>query len=263
MRYFAIAILMACAAVAQAETNVDIVFLGEVHDNAGHHARQAKRVQELQPAAIVWEMLSVDDAKRVTPALVADQDALQAALDWSGSGWPDFSMYYPIFAAAPSAQHYGAEVSRDQAFGAMQAGLATTFGPDAAEFGLTASLGDEQQRQREALQLAAHCDAMPAEMLPVMVSIQRLRDAQLARVALRAYRDTGGPVAVITGNGHARRDWGAPALLHLAAPELGLHSLGQGELGASAPEGGFDEIGWSDPAARPDPCEAFLKSRNN
>jgi uncharacterized iron-regulated protein len=31
---------------------------------------------------------------------------------------------------------------------------------------------------------------------------------------------TGGPVVVITGTGHARRDLGAPAKLALAAPRI-------------------------------------------
>ncbi len=261
MRILATSVVWACIGVAAQAA--DVTFLGEVHDNPGHHARQAEEVRAIQPAAIVWEMLSAEDVQAVTPELVSDAEALAEALDWGASGWPEFSMYYPIFSAVPGARHYGAEVSRDRAFGAMQGGLAQTFGPDAADFGLTEDLPEDQQTRREALQLAAHCDAMPAEMLPVMVSIQRLRDAELARAARQAFRDTGGPVVVITGNGHARPDWGAPALLKLAEPGLETRTLGQGELGGGAPDGGFDEVVWSEPAERPDPCEAFLKNRNN
>ena len=77
--------------------------------------------------------------------------------------------------------------------------------------------------------MQAHCDALPEDMLPGMVAVQRLRDAVLARAVVRAMDDTGGPVAVITGNGHARRDWGMPAMLARAAPDLDVWVLGQTE----------------------------------
>jgi uncharacterized iron-regulated protein len=40
-------------------------------------------------------------------------------------------------------------------------------------------------------------------------------------------RETGGPVAVITGVEHARTDIGAPALLRLAKPDVTVLSIGQ------------------------------------
>ena len=58
---------------------------------------------EIAPTALVFEMLTPDQASRITPELVADEAALGEALNWAGSGWPDFTMYYPIFAAAPEA----------------------------------------------------------------------------------------------------------------------------------------------------------------
>ena len=36
----------------------DVVFLGEIHDNAAHHARQAQLVAQIKPVALVFEMLS-------------------------------------------------------------------------------------------------------------------------------------------------------------------------------------------------------------
>lgn len=63
-----------------------------------------------------------------------------------------------------------------------------------------------------------------------MVDIQRLRDAMLADAALEAVTQTGGPVIVITGTGHARNDWGAPYMLTQAQPDLRVLSVGQFEL---------------------------------
>ncbi|MBS0124764.1 ChaN family lipoprotein [Thetidibacter halocola] len=257
MKHIVFTLLLAPTAALAA--GADVHFLGEQHDNPAHHARQAERVAEIAPRALVFEMLTQDQANRITPALIADETALEATLGWNESGWPDFSMYYPIFAAAPEATYYGAAVPREQARRMMSETAVDIFGPDASLYGLTDPLPEDQQQAREALQLAAHCDAMPAEMLPVMVEIQRLRDAFLARAALTALEDHGAPVAVITGNGHARTDWGAPAALRLAAPDVTFHALGQGETGFGDPEGAFDSVEITDTVERGDPCAAFQK----
>lgn len=237
----------------------DVLFLGEQHDNPHHHARQAELVQEVALAALVFEMLTPEQAEKVTPALVGDAEALGTALGWSDSGWPDFAMYHPIFAAAPEAAVYGAAVPRDLARQAMEAGAEGVFGEEAARYGLTEPLPEDQQARREEMQMAAHCDALPVGMLPMMVEVQRLRDARLAQAALQALEETGGPVVVITGNGHARKDWGAPAALAHVASKVTVHSLGQGEAPTGAPEGGFDAVEITDPVDREDPCAAFAK----
>jgi uncharacterized iron-regulated protein len=251
--------LMAFASSAGADGAfvADVVFLGEVHDNPAHHVRQAEITAEVVPRAIVWEMLSAQAAAEATPVRIGDAATLEAALDWADSGWPDFAMYYPIFAAAPEAAHYGAQLPRAEARAVMGQSVAAVFGAGAARFGLDTPLPGDRQAAREALQMEAHCDALPAEMLPMMVDIQRLRDAELAAAALAAFEATGGPVVVITGNGHARRDWGAPALLALAAPDLDIFAFGQAEDGRGVPEGGFDLIETSAGVDRGDPCEAF------
>lgn len=234
----------------------DVLILGEVHDNPAHHAVQAERVSAFQPRAIVFEMLTDAQAARVTPALRRDEVALAEALEWDESGWPEFSMYYPIFAAVPEAAIHGAHVPRDAARAVFEGGLAEVFGAEAARYGLTRDLPDEEQAAREALQREAHCDALPEDILPGMVAVQRLRDAVLARAVVQAMEATGGPVAVITGNGHARRDWGVPAYLAEVAPDLEVRVLGQAE-DEHPLEGGFDEVISAPAVDRPDPCAAF------
>ncbi|WP_323766970.1 ChaN family lipoprotein [Antarctobacter sp.] len=261
MRQFIIGLMaLASTAAADGYSGADVIFLGEVHDNPAHHARQAQIVAEVQPKAVVWEMLGPETAARVTSDLIGDSTDLSAALDWATSGWPDFAMYYPIFAAAPEAAHYGAQVPRAEARAVMGQSVAEVFGAGAAQFGLDAPLSAGQQEQREALQMAAHCDALPEDMLGMMVDIQRLRDAELAASALTALKETGGPVVVITGNGHARKDWGAPHLFSLAAPGRAVFALGQAEDGRAPPEGGFDLIESAPPVDRGDPCDAFRKN---
>jgi uncharacterized iron-regulated protein len=233
-----------------------VLILGEVHDNPHHHEGQAEAVAGLRPTAIVFEMLTQEQADAVVPAIRLDADALAAALGWDGSGWPDFAMYHPIFAAAPDAAVYGAGVPREETRRAVAEGAAAVLGADAASFGLDATLPEAEMAERVAEQREAHCDALPEDQLPGMVEAQRLRDAALARTVLRALDETGGPVAVITGNGHARRDRGIPAYLEAARPGLEIVSLGQFE---EPPEGDvpFDFWRVTEPAERGDPCEAF------
>ncbi len=237
--------------------DAQIVFLGEQHDNPDHHAEQARWVAALDPGALVFEMLTQEQAARITPDVRGQADALAEAVDWAASGWPDFSMYYPIFEAAPGAVIFGAGVPRSQLRDLMDQDLSAVAGADLVErFDLDAPLPEAQQTDREAMQKAAHCDALPDEMLPMMVSVQRLRDAVLAQAALQALVETGGPVVVITGNGHAREDWGAPYYVRLANPETTVFTLGQGEAG-QMPEGGFTSVVDGPAVDRGDPCDAF------
>ncbi|WP_299418848.1 ChaN family lipoprotein [uncultured Shimia sp.] len=234
--------------------DADVVFLGEIHDNPIHHDNQTQALLAIAPKAVVFEMLVPEQAAQVTQELLDDQLALDAALGWAESGWPDFAMYSPIFAVLGDAKVFGAQVPREAAGIAFKGGdMSGVLDGAGADFGLTLPLPKAQQEEREALQLAAHCDALPDEMLPGMVMAQRLRDARLAQAVTEALAETGGPVAVITGNGHARTDWGAPVLL---PKEVSSMSLGQFE---SEPEGAQPYDLWivTEAAERDDPCEAF------
>lgn len=233
----------------------DVVILGEYHDNPAQHVNQAEIVKTISPRAVVWEMLSEEAGDLVTAELIENPENMARELGWAGSGWPDFAMYHPIFHSSSEAAHYGAMLARDVARAAVGAGAAQGFGADAARYGLTEALDDDEQSTREALQQQAHCNALPVQSLAPMVDIQRLRDAVLARAVIRAMDETGGPVAVITGNGHARRDWGIPSYLARVRPDLQVFSLGQSEAGNI--DGVFDAVIDTAPAERGDPCEAF------
>jgi uncharacterized iron-regulated protein len=246
---------MALAEIPQAARDAQIVVLGEQHDNPAHHIRQAEWTAALAPAAVVFEMLTPAQAARVADGW-ADQADFDALTGWSQTGWPSLDMYYPIFSAAPDATIYGAGVTREQI--AEQLGSPLTSHPLAGAYGLDILPDPAEQAAREALQARAHCDALPEEMLPMMVDAQRLRDLVLADAALRALRDTGGPVVVITGNGHARADWGMPALLANAAPDVAVFAVAQGEDGAEVH--GVFALSLDAPAPeRGDPCAAFTR----
>ncbi|WP_372884634.1 ChaN family lipoprotein [Shimia sp.] len=232
----------------------EVILIGELHDNPWHHENQAQAVAALEPAALVFEMLSPEQALRVTPQLVDDEAALEETLGWAESGWPDFAMYYPVFRAGQGADVYGAQVPR-AALGAvvMQGSVTADFAPLAARYGLGEPLDPAEQSAREDSQLQAHCNALPPAMLPGMVLAQRLRDAALAGAVEEALERSGAPVVVITGNGHARRDWGVPRLL---ADRAGVVAIAQFEAPPEARQP-FDRWIVTPEAEREDPCAAF------
>ncbi|WP_171208944.1 MULTISPECIES: ChaN family lipoprotein [unclassified Ruegeria] len=273
MRTFAILVVAAVACLGASRATVaadlipdeiiaemqsaDVVILGEIHDNPDHHYVQKEALEAIDPSAVVWEMVTEEGAQRLAQTAVSNPDELSRILRWAESGWPPLSMYYPLFQAT-RAPVYGAMVPRSAARAAMERGAATALGADAARFGLTIPLSAAEQAAREAEQMAAHCNALPAEAMPQMVAIQRLRDAVLARAILRAEAETGGPIAVITGNGHARKDWGIPTYLARLRPGLKVFALGQSEDGAITGE--FDAVIDSPAPEREDPCKAFETS---
>jgi uncharacterized iron-regulated protein len=239
----------------------DIVLLGEVHDNALHHAVQARVVAGLEPSAVVFEMVEPGQARAITPDIRQDALKLETTLSWDARGWPDFAMYFPIFAAAKDAGFFGGALPRDEVRKAVSDGAAPVFGGAAPLFGLDRPLDEAQQSDREALQLAAHCDALPEDILPGMVEAQRLRDAALARAVVNAMQqDEEGPVVVIAGNGHVREDWGIPQALRIYLEATGtpatIVTLGQYELAApEAPKVTHWVV--TDAAEREEPCAAF------
>ena len=257
------ALLMICAAPVWAERidavdligiaashPADVVVLGEIHDNPAHHANQARAVAALNPKALVFEMFTAEAAARL-PADLSDRAAVERASGWHG--WPDFGMYHPIFTAAPTATVFGAELPRVAAQSVFSDGVAAVFGAEAADYGLLQPLDPAEQSAREVEQAEAHCDALPTDLLPGMVTVQRLRDAMLARAVVQALAETGGPVAVITGSGHARKDRGVAAVLAQVSPATVVLSIGQLE-DDPGPEAPYDLWLVSDPLPRPDPC---------
>ncbi len=245
-----------CASPVHADVGplpgADIFVLGEVHDNPTHHATQAGIVAQVQPKALVFEMLTAAQAAAAMTVDRTDAAAVATATGWVDSGWPDFAMYAPIFAAAPGATIVGAAVPRDNMLRAMKEGAA------AVSTSPVPPLTDAQLAVLSQEQAEAHCGALPPEMLPGMVEAQRLRDADFAGATLSAFDATGGPVVLITGTGHARTDVGVPAALRLARPDLKVWSLGQIE-GAAEADAPFDAVAVTGVTDRPDPCATFTQ----
>lgn len=234
----------------------DVVILGETHDNGFHHRGQAAAIRAIMPKAVVFEMLSREQAANVTPELLPDAKALEAALGWNATSWPDFELYYPVFAALKGAKVVGAARPKSQVRQAYKEGAAAVLGPEASRYGLDQTLPQAQLDVRIQEQFEAHCQAMPLGMMGGMVEAQRFRDAAFAAEVLKALANYGAPVVLIAGAGHARTDWAVPALLKQAEPEIRVLSLAFLEAPV---EGGAPFDLWISTLAaeREDPCLAF------
>ncbi|NNK15643.1 MAG: ChaN family lipoprotein [Sulfitobacter sp.] len=237
--------------------DADIVILGEIHDNAAHHAGQAELMQQINPKAVVFEMLNREMAEGVNASDRNDIAALGAEIGWQDAGWPDIALYAPVFEALGTAQAVGAMADRTTVRAAFAEGAAAVFGNGADRFGLTEALPAGELDLRMQLQFEAHCEAMPLNLMGGMVEAQRLRDAAFSKAALTALDTYGAPVVVITGNGHARRDWAMPHMIALAAPDVSTYTVGFVEAPAAPDDPRFDLTIVTDPAPRQDPCAAF------
>lgn len=260
------------SALADRLARADVVILGEKHDNPEHHQAQAeitgRIAARVTPAALVFEMIPPEAEPEMLElrGRGAAGETFGPLIGWDEWGWPDWAYYAPILDAAPDTPVLGAAVPREQVIASMQTGAGPVFandlGGDAARLGLDQPQSPEIQAAMEQEQIAAHCDALPAEMAAPMVEAQRLRDAAFAAAVLRGKAMGAGPVILITGSGHGRNDRAVPAYLRAADPALDVVSVAFIEI---LPETGadtngarpFDYLWFTEPFDRGDPCEAF------
>jgi uncharacterized iron-regulated protein len=247
-------------------------FIGEIHDHAAQHALRARLVSALaakRPAAVM-EIFDIgrDDALAAAQARGGDAEALAAAgaLDREAWRWP---LHRPVVDAALAAGMpiRAANVERTALMRLARSGSAGAWQPrlDAAPWGER-----ERQAMREAI-VDSHCGALPDQAVPAIALAQRIRDAAMAQALAGAARTAGGAV-LLAGNGHVRRDLGAP--LYLRPDELPAGTADivtvafveatPAEIDAAdfphrlvADHPGFDYIWFTPPTPRPDPCEGI------
>ena len=252
----------------EALADADYVLLGEHHDNPVHHQLQAQIIAALpwpETTVVGFEQINSDQA----PALEAWLEAglqgtagLEQALDWEQSGWPDWALYEPVFAAVLDRGWRPVDLMFPAASvrAVFSDGLEAVLGVDLIERLQPETLFTREQRlEMEALMADSHCGRMPAQHLGAMVEVQIARDAHMAsRLASSDER-----AIVVTGNGHARRDWGVPLFLQALRPQAKIVTVTLTEVAADRREPGLYATGqpsWSDitvftPAHdRGDPC---------
>ncbi len=255
-------------ALLAALQNADVVLLGETHDNRDHHLLQARLVRELGSSVngVVFEMIDTDRQQALIEHLQAhpgDAAGLGRAIDWETSGWPAWSAYEPIAAAALES---GAEIVAgnlpEKAVNALLIDGAKGLDPSLAErAGLTEPLEPVLEATMLRTISEAHCGLAPADRLPAMLLVQRGRDAMMAD-RLMAIRGRDQSV-LIAGAGHVRRDWGVPLYLRRAEPDLRVLSLAFIEIDPELTSLPIDmpyDFVWFTTRHQPygfDPCKAF------
>lgn len=234
-----------------------IVFLGEVHDNPLHHKLRAELIAGLDPKskpAFVFEHIRADQMTALAPP-PATVDALFGALKWDDGGWPDKAMFAPLFAQVIGRSIYAGEPEQGRAREVARQGLKALPEAEMARWKLDAPLPDAAQDVLLTELEASHCGLVPKAHFTNMAVAQRFRDAYLADVAMQAVSKHGSAI-VFTGNGHARRDRGAPfALKQRGFDKPVLVVLFTENKPDKVDPAVADIIVSTKPAERKDPCE--------
>ncbi|MCB9793911.1 MAG: ChaN family lipoprotein [Alphaproteobacteria bacterium] len=241
------------------------VLLGEKHDNPDHHRLQARLIAALAGPStpVVFEML--DDGDLDAVAASEDSAALAEAVDWAGSGWPDFTMYAPVFDAVYAA---GGRVvvghpSRATLKGAMMQGLESV--PEGELRDLQLERGDTPEVNAlyaEEIR-ESHCGYATEEIVPPMVLGQRLKDAWMARAlrdAAASAMTVRAPALLVAGGGHVRPDRAAPLYLSESYSVTFVEvPRGGGALDPAELVGAADAVWFTPRVDELDPCEVFLE----
>ena len=258
-------------ALDAAVQSAHLLLLGETHDNPDHHTVEARLVRvaaQGRAPSVVLEMLGVDQ-QAALDAAPRNADAIAAAVDWSHSGWPDFSLYRPIFDAAFAA---GLPIIAGN-FSKAQMRAIVMKGPSQLPPEIAALLQREGEPSMEVAEAeraemrAEHCGELPESLLGPMVLAQHARDAQLATRMASSQQGS----ILIAGSGHVRADRGVPVHLALLEPGRRVVSVAMIEVSEArqAPQEyaaafhasrlPFDFAVFTPAAQREDPCKALEK----
>lgn len=249
------------AELDRALSGVDVLLLGETHDNADHHRLQAEILEAWvsrgRRPAVAFEMIDAAQQPIVDATGSSSPEALAAALKWDESGWPPFALYRPIFevVARHGLQVAGADLSNEEVRAMTRDRVLP--GDVRTEIEAATLTPEETESWREEMR-AVHCGMLPERALGPMVQAQRARDLRLAK---RVAAASDGGVALIAGAGHVRRDRAVPLWLSRIAPGLRIGTVSMVELRADTDPAKealpYDFALFTPRADRPDPCEAF------
>ncbi len=254
----------------------DHLLLGEVHDNPRHHELQttvlAALVERGRRPSVVFEMMERDQQPAIDAVLAGEDpraDEVATATGFEERGW-DWPLYRPLVtqALASGLPIVAGNASAAETRAIVREGLSILDADTRRELGLVTPLPPSAQAELTDVMIDSHCGHATPELARRLVDAQRLRDATMADVLLtKSARGT----VLITGAGHARRDFGVPAYLSARRPEAVVVSVRLVEVEAGENEPGvyadrladlpvpFDFLWFTLPVEREDPCEQFRR----
>lgn len=245
----------------------DFVLLGELHDNPHHHARRAALLRAWPQRVMVIAEHLPRTVDAVTWPAEHDEAAVLRVLeaaDFDARGWR-WPAHAPLFTALAHAGHTlrGGNLPREAARQLAREGL-SALPADLRPIVEAAPLVAAARKVLEDDLLRSHCGHLPPERAAPMSTAQRGRDAAMAQALMVVHdrmRTEGkpGPVVLLAGNGHVRRDYGVPQLLQHVRPQTKVVAVGFVELDrggvAPRPLAGLYDVVWATPrVARTDPC---------
>lgn len=257
----------------------DHVAVGEIHPNPDHHLIQAALVDSLAKAdrrpTLVFEMVPQNLNKALQEFVAekpADAKNLGNILKWEDRGWPDWSIYRPI---AESALRHdlpmkAGAIDRSRIRTIGQKGKSALQADEIKRYGMDKPLSAQSEAALMTILHEGHCSLMPKAALAPMLTVQRARDGALADAMLSAVAKGSDGTVLIAGAGHTRKDWGAPSIIRVRAPDATLVSIAMVEVsegenriedydlgrdGAIA----YDFVIFTPRDVREDPCIALRK----
>jgi uncharacterized iron-regulated protein len=196
------------------------VLLGEKHDNPDHHRLQEFIARKLfvsgQHRAVAFEMFSEDQEERIArhrelhPRSAA---TLGDAVDWSKTGWPDWSNYQPLAQIALDADTpiIPAGLPRATLRRIVRQGVEVLGQARVTRLGLNRLPGSAVLSDMRRELIRSHCSQLPDSLIEPMVKVAVVKDAVMAEALLRGSDESNGHGALlIAGTGHARTDRGVP-----------------------------------------------------
>ena len=232
------------------------VLVGEIHDNPGHHRLQRIALEAIAARGprrtLAMEQFDSEHQPALDAARASGADVERVAdagrFDREGWGW---HLYRPLvaFAVERGWPLAAANLSRRE----LRAMVA-----DAGRLAALPPVSAALRRELEQEMVDGHCGHRPdAKTLATMVDGQRARDARMAEVVARA----AGPVVLLAGNAHVRRDRGVPAYLAGGGDAVAI-GLVEVRAGASSPgdyavAGKYDFVFFTGRVDREDPCIRF------
>lgn len=253
--------------------NKEYVLLGETHDNPMHHNYQAWAIEQLKMAGrdmtVAFEMIDSERGEALKDLKITSSDDVFDAVQWEKSGWPQRSIYRPVFDAAINAGFniVAANIARKELMKYTMQGESAL--PKAIKTQLDNNpLSEEAEANLRIGIIESHCQMLPEEMVPTMMLGQRVRDITISNSLVANNKKDG--VVLIAGSGHAQQN-GVPVYLNsqdqsathisiawmevderLSAPEEYSNYWGMEDLP-------FDYVWFTARIDRPDPCEELKK----
>ena len=242
--------------LVQQVRDVDMLLLGELHDNVFHHRERGLFIKLLaRPVmTIVSEHLPANSKVEFSGSTLG---ALELA-GFEKKAW-DWPLPESLFDNIRAGGHVliGGNlvkgVSKDLAKNGRS--VLSSEMRDAIE---RATLDAKSGKALDQDLIDGHCGQLPEKYLGPMQLIQRATDTSFALTMLNNK-----PAILVAGNGHVRKDYGVPQVINAIAPSIKVISIGFHERPGHEKEpipsfnSMYDFVWFTEAANRTDPCAGF------